>query len=194
MIIDLNSPWIDPNVYSGLAAFTVQPYSEINSKQGTQWETQVLLTDLEKDTPQYFSFTTGSQPVLIKRRTLAAEFSRISYKIFRNSTVSGGTPLELGNLSDVQPQTGEVDGRNQPSVVDLGDPWAPPYIFLGTGENKTITFYGGTQGERVLKPNTTYIVEITNLATVTIPYLTVDLTYYEGPLDVEIRATDLVSP
>ena len=193
MIIDLNSPWVDPNVYKGYAAFTTQSYVEINSKNGTQWLSQIVFTNLAQNVSRFYSFTTGDQPVLIKRRTLQAEFAEIDYDIFRSGSVAGGTPLEIGNLSDrnVGDQVLLSSGALEPTIVDLGESWPPSTKILGSGINKTVTSYGDMEGERVLAENTTYIVRITNRAVSTIPVLVLTLGFYEGPLDLEIRSSDV---
>jgi hypothetical protein len=65
---------------------------------------------------------------------------------------------------------------------------------LGTGINKTIT-YGEPQGERVLRENTTCYVTVTkNDNANIIPKCLVDLGWYEGPIDLEIREGDAQIP
>lgn len=187
MLINQNSPPIDPNTYIGDSAITVQSYVEINSKRGTQWETQIHFTSIAASATQTFAFTTGSQPVLIKCRQINGEYAKLTYSIYRDSTVTGGTSISVANMNDRTPQHGEVVVVKNPTVSVQGTLWAPPLVVLGSATNKTYSSYGENQGERVLKENTTYLITITNNTTNTVPDLTVDLSFYEGPLDVEIR-------
>lgn len=190
MIIDKNSPQLDPNVYSGYAAITTQPYTEINSKNGTQYEAQINLGNIATGATKGFSFYSGDDPVLVKFRQITGDYEDITYTIYRDSVVSGGTPVEYGNLSSRNPVDGSVVILNQPTVGDTGTLDTQPKDILGSGVNKVIT-YGEPQGERVLSENTTYYVTVTNNSgSNAIPKLLIDLGWYQGPIDTEIRVTD----
>lgn len=187
MIPQSNSPAIDPNVYSGLAAFTVQDYTEINSKNGTQYETQIVFTSIQPEETVNFTFYTGDDPVIVKFRKLTGEYSDITYDIYKNTVFTGGDVNVYGNLNDVNPVTGSVEIFENVTITDNGQLIPPSRNILGSGLNKTVT-YGTPEGERILDAGVTYSVLITNNSNSNaIPKLIVDLGWYQGPIDVEIR-------
>jgi len=186
-VVQENTSIIDGNVYEGNAAFTVQSYTEINSKNGTQFECQIIFENIQSNTPQTFSFTTGSDPVIVKSRGISGEFSNINYDIYRDSTVTGGTSVLVSNLNDRNSVVNQVDVTLNPTLTVKGDLWSP-YKIVGSGTNKSVS-YGTPQGERILKENTSYVVEVINNDVTTIPILVVDLSWYQGQLDLDIRKT-----
>ena len=186
-IVQENTLTIDGNVYEGNAAFTIQSYTEINSKNGTQFECQIVFENIKDDTPEYFSFTTGDDPVIIKSRGISGEFSDINYDIYRESVVTGGSSALVSNVNDRNSVVNQVDVVLNPTVSIKGDLWSP-YKIVGSGTNKSVS-YGDQQGERILKENTSYVVEIINNNVSTIPTLIVDLSWYQGKLDLDIRKT-----
>ena len=193
MITNLNSPMIDPKVYNGLAAFTTQSYTEINSKNGTQYEGQVDLGSVNVSSSKGFSFTTNDSPVLVKFRQVSGEFSDITYTIYKDASVSGGNQTTYGNLNDISPVAGTVVILENPLVSDTGVLATQPKRILGDAINKVIT-YGSPQGERVLKTNTTYYVTVTNNSNNIIPKILIDLGWYEGALDIDLRVSDTNCP
>lgn len=190
MIINRNSPPLDTNVYNGDAALTVQSYTEINSKRGTQWEAQVVLTSLAQNTPQYYAFTTTSNPVSVKHRLVSGEIAQLTYEIFTGADITGGTPSPIGNMNDRLITTETESVVINPTVNGLGTAWQPPFVILGDGSNKSNSRYGESIGERVLDNPKTYLIRITNNTSTTVPIITIDLSWYSGPLDVDIRSGD----
>lgn len=188
-IIPFNS--IDPRVYAGTQGLTIQPFTEANCKNGVQFETSSYLASLGANQSTYAIFRTTSKFALLKNRQISYTGKGVTADVFINPTFTGGTTLPAYNLrldSFAQAQTVQI--LSGITLGSLGTQIAASTVGIGTagqGSNTVGTFSGfGQQGiERVIPPNTTLLLRITNRDTVACE-LSTYATWYEGPLSVTI--------
>jgi hypothetical protein len=171
-------------VTNGLRALTAQTYTEVNVKKGVQYE-------LSADTPALAAagnidviFTTGALPVTIKARQVKFNGASLVTRVYRAPTYTGGTVTPYFNLNDVAPVTGLAVIRTTPTVTVVGTEFGAATYDLGsTGNgNSSLSTYAVTGIERQLRPNTTYLLRITN-DSVAAQRVTSYLTWYEGNTD-----------
>ena len=178
---------MNPRVLVGLEAFTVQSFTEANCKNGTQYEVSTFSTDFAAGQTRDFIAITGNKPVLIKNREFTFSGGDISTAIYRAPTYTGGTPVAYYNLSDINPVPGTVVLLSGATVTSPGTQISPTYTLLGTipqgGQAITPTSAENSLAgmERVLRPNTTYLLRTTNISAATIKIATKS-TWYEGHL------------
>lgn len=180
------SGFIDPRVYVGTQAFTVQSFVEANCKNGSQFEFTTYNSLVTVGQTRDFVVTTGAKPVLLKNRIFTFTGSELTTTIYRSPTFSGGTIVPYYNLSDINPMVGGVTIRATPTVTAVGTQVGSSFTLLGnilqTGQ-AIIT----TQAENnvpgfecVLRPNTTYLFRTVNTGTDT--KIFTKSTWYEGDL------------
>ncbi len=173
-------------VFAGLRALTVQNYSEANAKNGTQHEGSTLLSDVAAGANNDTIFLTGALPVSLKARIINFDGTGVKGEIFSGPTYTGGTPAAYQNASDINPVAGLSQIIVGATVTNDGDlVFAPSYSF-GNTSNQGEGGIGEVLGsEKLLKPNTAYLLRLTSLdaATQNISSL---LSWYEGPLDLPL--------
>lgn len=162
---------------------TVQDITEVRSEEGTLWEVQVVFEGIGDGDIVYYALTTGSTSVEVTRRVVTGAFEDITYRIYKGATISGGTAVAIGNLSDMNANSTQCSVVTDPTITDTGTLWAPEYRVLGSVvqgfTRATNVSYGSGHGVRVLAPNTTYLVEIENNESDNITAIAVDLSFYE---------------
>lgn len=171
-------------ITNGLRALTSQSYTEVNVKKGQQYE-------LSADTPTLANaanidviFTTGTLPVIIKSRQVKFNGASLLTRVYRSPTYTGGTVTPYFNLNDINPVAGLSLVRTTPTVTAPGTEFGAPTFDIGsTGQgNSSLSTYAITGIERVLQPNTTYLLRITNDSGAT-QRVSSYLTWYEGQTD-----------
>lgn len=174
---------IDERVYTGLKALTVQPFIESNVKNSTEWEFSSINSNLGAGLSQDAVFIVGSQPVLIKNRQITFTGAQITAQLFEAPTYTGGTPAVMHNLNRITPNAPLSTSRYGVTVSDTGTECGAPTYALGATDqgNRTVGTFTVTGLERVLKPNTTYLLRITNNDTVAVKVATY-VTFYEGEI------------
>lgn len=175
--------YIDHRVYDGLKAFTVQPFTEANVKNSTQWEFSSLNPSLTAGAVQDAVFTTGSSPVLIKSRQITFTGSGITAQVYEAPTFTGGTLASIYNLNRIAPNSPLSTIRTGVTTSATGTEIAAPTYAFGTDTsgNKAVGTFSAAGIERVLKPNTAYLLRITNNDTAACK-VAVYTTFYEGEL------------
>lgn len=178
-----NGNYLDERVYTGLKALTVQPFVEANVKNSTQWEFSSLNPSLGAGLFQDSVFIVGSQPVIIKSRQITFTGSGITAQVFETPTYTGGTTASIYNLNRVLPNaplSSIVTGVT--TTVTGVQISAPTYAFgADTSAPKTVGTFATAGIERVLKPNTAYLLRITN-NDASACKIAVYTTFYEGEL------------
>lgn len=183
----LPSEAINPRVMIGMEAFTMQSFVEANCKNGTQFEAATYTPVFAAGTSKDIIAITGSKPVLIKNREFTFTGDELSTAIYRAPTYTGGTPFPYYNLSDLNPQVGEVVLLTGATVTSVGVQISPTYQLLGSvpqgGQAVTPTNAESSLSgmERVLRPNTTYLLRTTNTSLAAMK-LSSKSTWYEGHL------------
>lgn len=177
-------PNVPKGLYSGTRAVTQQSYTEANVKNGVQFEVSSPHATLAAGASQDVIFITGDVPVLIKGRFLKFNGVLLSTNVYRAPTYTGGTPVTVYNLNDRFPVPSTVQVLSGPTVSNVGTQFGATTYDLGsTGlGNEQLSVYSTPGVERVLRPNTTYLLRITNLDGDS-QIVTSSLTWYEGETD-----------
>lgn len=175
---------LNADYFNGLAAVVVQNYTEANSKLGVQHEGSTLLQDVAAGASNDTIFLTGALPVALKGRIINFDGVGVKGEVYTGATYTGGTPAEYQNASDINPVTGLAQIIVGATVTNDGDlAFAPTYSF----GNESNQGKGGIQstlgGEKLLNPNTAYLLRLTSLDTQT-QNISSFLTWYEGELDL----------
>lgn len=188
---------IPPGAFTGLRALTVQPYTEANVKNGLQfyvravWPTADPIVTGEPGS-RLIWFKTGAKQIVVKLRDMLYVAEELRLRLFRTPTgVTGGTDLVIHNYNGVNPVATTCLAKKNVTVTTLGtefDGGDPEYFFgEATSGNRTPTSI--PQGrERILPPNTEFIVQLTNLSTgggsaARVQYY---LDWYEGGTDLPL--------
>lgn len=179
---------LDEGVYNGKQGVTTQGFPEANSKNGTQFEFSQRISNLVSLTPQYIGFETGDFPVIVKQRDVYGGFVNADLTIFEGATYTGGTPIEYSNNNSLVDNAGGVNIVLSPSVSNEGDQFGIVTPLLGSEGigGRLISTFGGAAGEKILAPNTKYLIKFSNLATTAIALLSIRVYWYEGPLSTDL--------
>ena len=181
-----NGKSIPAYAFLGMRALNVQSYTESNIKLGVEHEASRLFT-LAGSANSDSILITGSNPIALKARTLGYDGSGIEARIFRAPTYSGESALIVPrNPNDLNPVTSEVALYTDAVVtVDGTEVFAPAFL-LGAPGNKTKGAVGAEVGqEKILRPNTVYLLRLTNLDTQAMQ-VAAYISWYEGGLDLPL--------
>lgn len=180
-------PNIDPRVYTGLQAFTVQSFTEVNSKNGTQYEASSRVLNLANGANIDTLFTTGNNPVLVKSRKISYNGTSFVARVYSGTTYTGGTIIPYFNLNNRNPVAGTVVIRGGATITGVGTEIATPTYGVGSdGQgSRAVASFSDIGIERVLASNTTYLLRITNDSGAA-QNIAAYLTWYEGPISSEI--------
>lgn len=178
----LNTP-IDERVYTGLKGLTVQPFIEANVKNGTQWEFSFENNSLAAGANSDAVLTTGSKYVLVKSRILNFTGSEIEASVYKGTTFTGGAIIPIYNLNTEIGGSPLSVARSGVTVTSVGTEIAAKTHAYGTDTNvnQAVGSFNVAGLERVLQPNTTYLLRVTNQAATTIR-LSGYITFYEGEI------------
>ena len=175
---------INYDLISGNSAITVQGFSELNSKDGKQYEVAMLFEDISGGSSAYFGLETSDLMVIVKQRDVYGDYVTATYEVFSTADYAGGTTIDSFNNNDLVINPANAVITQSPVVSDEGLKFSVTTNLLGAegSGNKAITSFGAQAGEEILKPNTKYLVKITNTNNSAIDALAVRLYYYEGPI------------
>lgn len=179
---------IDPRVYFGFQAFTTQSFTEANSKNGNQYEVSGFVASLAAGANVDTIFTTGEWPVIVKSRAVGFNGASLQANVYKNPVFSGGTITPYYNLSDLAPLASDVVIRSGATVTSPGTQFGATTYYIGSATPGSSANVGtfSTQGiERILSPNTTYMLRITN-TDMEAQTIASYLTWYAGPLSSDI--------
>ncbi|MGL5012977.1 MAG: hypothetical protein ACRC6V_01645 [Bacteroidales bacterium] len=180
---------IDPRVYAGTQAITMQPFAEANCKNGVQFEVSSYAASVAGGATTNAILISGSKPVLLKSRQISFTGTGVTADVFINPVYSGGSTVPIYNMRlDGLAVATTVQVIGGVTVSNTGTLVAAPTYGIGTssqGSNTSGTFSGaGVTGvERVIPPNTTLLLRITNRNSSACQISTY-ATWYEGALSV----------
>ena len=180
--MSFNGASIPADAFLGMRAVNVQSYIESNVKLGVQHEASRLFT-LAGSANSDSIMITGSNPVALKARTLGYNGSGIEARIFRAPTYSGESAVILPrNPNDINPVLSEIELYTDAVVtVDGTEVFAPAFL-LGASSQQNKGAVGAQVGqEKILRPNTTYLLRLTNLDTQSMQ-VAAYISWYEGGL------------
>lgn len=174
---------IDYRVYTGLKGLTTQSFIEANVKNGTQWEVSFESTSIASGANSDAILVTGNQYVLIKSRLLNFTGSEIEVSVYKNSTYTGGSNLPIYNLNTVIGGSPLAVMKTGVTVTSIGTEIASKTHYYGTDTNvnQAVGSFSVAGIERVLAPNTIYLLRIINQAATSIK-LAGYITFYEGEI------------
>lgn len=176
---------IDERVYTGYKAFTVQSFSESNSKNGTQFSLASRLdTTVAVDGSLDITLTTGNQPVIIKGLLIQYTGSKIETRLYKGTVFTGGEVKNIYNLNTngtFPLLSSAKDNRAAITITNAGTQVAPTEFFYGVADqgNKATPSLISAGLERILAPNTTYMRRIWNRGT-SACIIDFSTTFYEG--------------
>jgi hypothetical protein len=187
---DVDPTGIPPLAFAGLRAINVQTYIESNVKLGQQFYIQSQIPVMEHGTLYNATFKTGALPVLVKDRQVYGNGNAWSYQAFKAPTgVSGGTPITIQNFNDINPGTSLCTLTTGVTATGYGTPWGDAQRVFGSNSATNRVGQGLVPGgDKILKPNSTYLIQFNNFDTTTgaageanIDYF---LSWYEGQPDL----------
>ena len=182
-----------PGAFEGLRALTTQPYTEANVKNGLQfyfraaWHLGEVIPTTET---RKVWVKVGVKPLIVKLREFLFVAEEIRLELFASPTgVTGGEDIDIHNYNRVNPVATSLLGvkKNVVTVSD-GTPFDrnDPEYFFGASSAPQRAQSSIPQGrERIIPPNTEFIVAITNTGSgnARAQYL---LDWYEGEPDLPI--------
>lgn len=176
--------------FVGLRALTIQPYTEANVKNGVQYYARAAwpLTDtIAAGSTRKVFVTTGAKQVVVKLRDFQYVAEELVLRIFRTPTgVTGGTPLVIHNYNGVNPVATTLTATKNVTTITDGvefDGTDPEYFFGSTNAPQRSSNSIPQGRERVLPPNTTFLVTIQNTGT-GVARAQYFLDWYEGGTDL----------
>lgn len=174
---------IDERVYTGYKGLTVQSFIESNSKNGTQFEFSYESNTVDVGASLDMIFQTAGIPVLIKNRQISFTGAQIHAQVYKNPIYTGGTNLGIYNLNTDLALPTYCTAKESPAVTNTGTLVSATPVTYGSSDqgNRSTGTYGASGAERVLSLNSTYLLRITNLDTVSCK-IGVYITYYEGEI------------
>lgn len=179
---------VNEQLFDGIKALTVQSFSEVNSKLGTQYEASFYLGALAGQASVDIVIIVGSDPIAFKEIQLLFDNPLISTQIFRGPTYSDGSPITVYNLNDEQAVSGTASLIGGVNTTVVGTPVGPKIYSLGSEGigNRTIGAVSqGTGVERILWPGATYLYRVTNETLATPTRISGVATWYQGPLSTQ---------
>lgn len=171
-------------VINGFRAVCTQSYDEMNKKRGVQWEASRLVS-LATGVTSTSLIKTGALPVELKSRSFGYDGLGLTASIFKAPTVTAnGTLVASFNFKTsvtTQPLTQLFIG---PTVTSNGTKCGADIFAIGPASNQARgSSLRDFPGNRILEPNTTYLLTFTNTDTST-QNISARLEFYEGNFDV----------
>lgn len=159
-------------VFEGLRAITTQPYTEANVKNGTQFYIRAawpLSDTISSGSERLVYFATGAEKVTVKLREFSYIAEELYIKLWQGPTgVTGGTDLDINNYNSVNPNetiADDIVAKKNVTVTTKGTEFGgsdPEYYFGANSVGNRVQSSIPEGRERILPPNTEFIVEIGN--------------------------------
>lgn len=175
------------SVLGGNQAVTVQSFTELNAKSGTQFEAADYI---ESSTIQDLIIYTGNDPMIIKAIILQFDGDGVAYQFHEGPTFNVanlGAQIDIYSLCKRCNNSSQVEIYQiaDADITDGGTARTPLVRILGasqSGPNSIPTT--GVEGlERILKPNTTYLLKREGLTGgQAAQQAAFYMTWYEGPV------------
>lgn len=178
--------------FLGTRAVTVQPYTEANVKNGVQFYVRAvwdLADPILAGTTRKIAFQTGAKQVIVKQRDFQFVAEEMRLNLYRAPVgVTGGAPLVVHNYNGVGPVASTVTAAKNVNTTSDGVEFDgdDPESFFGASAVAQRTNASIPQGrERILPPNMSFLVAITNTGTgnARAQYF---LDWYEGGSDLPL--------
>ena len=180
-----NSSGIPTDAFRGFRALNTQSYTESNIKLGLQHEGSTLYTAAGSSSNDTI-FLTGALPVILKVRSVGYSGIGVSTFIYINPTYTGGTSVPYQNPNSINPVAGLAQILVSPIVTADGMLLAAPTHLLGGTSNQSKGVASAAVGqEKILAPNTAFLLRLTNLDAHEAE-ITSYLSWYEGPIDLPV--------
>lgn len=176
---------IPAEAFTGNRAINIQFYDESNKKLGSQFEASGLFENMADGELQRTLFVTGSKHIDLKRREFAFSGLGVTGRIYRDPVgATGGVPVDIFNMRDGF-GTSEATITTGVTVTSPGIAIGAPIYAIGPGSTvaKGSTIYGYATN-RILNPNTTYLLEIESSDAA--QNVSSRVEFYEGNLDLPI--------
>lgn len=179
---------LDPRVYTGYQGLTIQPFTEANVKNGTQFTISEEIPILTGQTI-YRGLKTPNDgnDVLVKTRVINTDGG------MRYTPHSGHTGTVIGddktstivNLNSKSSNVSNCQYYEITSVTSEGPFFDVIRSATGVGSNRQQGIFSGLGIERVLEQDTEYLLKFENLDNKEI-YVVFSITFYVGPLSQDI--------
>lgn len=157
---------IPDGAFSGSRGAITQGYNEANVKLGRQSHVRVAWPTADPivaGTPRKVHFRTGALPVIFKGRVFDYVSEEMTLTLYEGATgVTGGTAVPVRNFNLVSPVPSLVTVTRDVATVTNGTVIDGPEYFFGAAGATPQRAPGSIPvgRERILKPNTSYIIEI----------------------------------
>lgn len=162
---------IEPEgISAGTRALVSQGYNEANVKNGLQyyarvaWPTATPIANGAAGARKLL-FVTGAKPVIFKGRVFDYIGEELTIQLFEGPTgVAGGTPVTVRNFNRINPVASTMQVTRDVTTTSDGTAFDDPEYFFGSTnapQRQATSIPSGR--ERVLKPNTSYLVVITSV-------------------------------
>ncbi len=172
-------------------AINIQPFTERNSKSGTQYEAAFYTSMLASGGGILdIAIEVGTKKMLVKALDALFDSELITHTYYANPTYTGGTVTTVYNLNDGNAVAGEAVLKFNVSTTDPGTQISPTIRSIGTSGqgNRAIATEGLVQGvERVLSESRNYLLRIVNEDATNDSAISFLMTWYEGILSTEIE-------
>ena len=116
---------INNDLIGGTSALTTQGFSELNSKNGSQYEATMIFNNITTIAPVFFGFKTGDSPVILKQRDVYGGFIDARYDVFTGASYTGGTVVNAFNNNDLVVNPTGVSIVANPTVSLTGTQFSP---------------------------------------------------------------------
>lgn len=180
-----NAEGFPPGSFVGLRALTTQSYIEANVKNGVQYEVSSYIAALAPLANNDTVFITGPLPVIVKTRQIGFDATKLEAHVFKDTVFTGGSVIPYYNLNLRNPVVGGVIIRAGATITNAGtEAGAPTYMIgsAGQGQN-TVGAYQVSGLERLLAPNSTYMLRVTNTGAAPCQ-VSAYISWYEGGTDL----------
>lgn len=176
-----------PGAFVGLRALTTQSYIEANVKSGVQYEVSSYNPALAAGANQDTIFTTGASAVLIKTRQVGFDAAKLEARVYGGTTYTGGSLVPYFNLNLRNPVAGSVAIRSGATISAAGTEIGAASYMIGSTEvgGRTVGTFQLSGLERLLNPNTTYMLRISNTSAAPSQVSTY-ISWYEGGTDLPV--------
>lgn len=158
-------PMVPDGAFTGLRAMVSQSYNEANVKMGRQSYIRTawpLADPIAAGTPRKIHFRTGALQVIFKGRVFDYVSEEMTLTLYEGATgITGGTAVPVRNFNRVSPVaslvtvTKNVTATSNGTVIDDAE-----YFFGSANAPQRNPGSIPTGRERILKPNTSYLIEI----------------------------------
>jgi len=191
-ISDFYADYMARMLESGVAAFIIQPYSEVNKKRGTEWEVSRSVSLSSVGQKVYSVLKVGSKPVDLKSRVLGATGAGVigrAYKIQPSDVTINASATWYNYNTNGSPPESTISAQtdvtfNTPLInlaVEANKIHADIFAITNSqnqGKGFTQTSFGGNH---ILNPNDVILLEIESFDSSQTATAKVDI--YEGELD-----------